>query len=389
MTSGHRNWQEVAQKKWFEADCRGCFSVATGGGKTWFALSCVAALKKLNEDVRCLVIVPTTVLLDQWVDEIAKTFQINEDQVKILTSKDLQPTSPFNVAVINTARAFKGALENPDNLCLVVDEVHRAGGDENSKAIPSGIQYTIGLSATPEREYDNYFQERIVANLGPVLHEYSLQEAIRDGVLAGLSLENLRIPFLDHELDAYNTISKRIAQAYARGATEDNLNTLLRRRAKISNEAAYRIPAVVSLMDARRGKRAIIFFESIQQAETCREILVSRGHSVSIYHSGLSSQMRRSNLKLFRKGAFDVIITCRALDEGFNVPEAEVAIIASATASKRQRIQRIGRVLRSMPGKEVGEVITVYASDAEQKRLKIESEELNLTSRVKWLEMAR
>jgi superfamily II DNA or RNA helicase len=90
------------------------------------------------------------------------------------------------------------------------------------------------------------------------------------------------------------------------------------------------------------------------------------------------------NLKLFRRGVFDILIACRALDEGFNVPEARIAIIGAGTSSKRQRIQRMGRVLRSMSGKADAEVLTIYATDVEEARLSVEAERLSGIVKIDW-----
>jgi superfamily II DNA or RNA helicase len=72
------------------------------------------------------------------------------------------------------------------------------------------------------------------------------------------------------------------------------------------------------------------------------------------------------------------------LDEGFNVPEAELAVIAAGTSSKRQRIQRIGRILRTLSGKNLGEVYTLYCSPVEEKRLILEAEEFESVVQTRW-----
>lgn len=95
--------------------------------------------------------------------------------------------------------------------------------------------------------------------------------------------------------------------------------------------------------------------------------------------------MRRENLRLYRRGVFDVLVTCRALDEGFNVPETQVAVVASSTASSRQRIQRLGRVLRPSPGKEEAKIYTIYATQLEQERLLREASALAEVSSVTWM----
>jgi superfamily II DNA or RNA helicase len=89
-------------------------------------------------------------------------------------------------------------------------------------------------------------------------------------------------------------------------------------------------------------------------------------------------------LRLFRRGAFDVLVTCRALDEGTNVPETRVAIIASSTASTRQRIQRLGRVLRPAQGKLLATIYTVYATEIEKDRLAREAMTLTGAEAVSW-----
>jgi superfamily II DNA or RNA helicase len=94
--------------------------------------------------------------------------------------------------------------------------------------------------------------------------------------------------------------------------------------------------------------------------------------------------VRSESLKLFREGGLRVLVTCRALDEGFNVPEAQVAIVAASTATRRQRIQRLGRVLRPAKGKDGAIVYTLVTSQAEITRLKEEEGDLNGVASISW-----
>ena len=130
-----------------------------------------------------------------------------------------------------------------------------------------------------------------------------------------------------------------------------------------------RVPAAVHLVEQNRGDRTLIFHERIASAEAIHHLLESRGARATLYHSGVDPAVRRDNLRLFRRGVFDVLVTCRALDEGVNVPETRVAVIASSTASSRQRIQRLGRVLRPSPGKDAAVVYTIFATEVERRRL--------------------
>jgi superfamily II DNA or RNA helicase len=99
------------------------------------------------------------------------------------------------------------------------------------------------------------------------------------------------------------------------------------------------------------------------------EILFKRGHSVALYHSQLGGDSRRENLKQFKKGMIEILVCCRALDEGVDIPESEVAIIAASTSSNRQRIQRVGRVIRLHGSKDIAKIFTIYITQKELEKL--------------------
>jgi len=380
-----RSWQKFALDAWEKANFRGIFEVATGGGKTTFALAARQQILKQKPDLRTVIVVPTKALLDQWFVEIVETLGVDEKDIKILTSKNLTPNKAINLAIINTARGFDELTTFDDQNLLIIDECHRAGSPENARCLSLPNQATIGLSATPRRDYDDGLEEFLIPNLGDILYSYTLADAIGDGVLSDLALTYIKIPLLEYEQERYEALSKRIAAAINKEDL-DAVETLLRARSRLYNNAFYRAPTARALVDVHRGKRAIIFLESIDAANQLFADLEKDGHSVTIYHSALSNGIRRSNLRLFRRGVFDALVTCRALDEGFNVPEAELAVIAAGTSSSRQRTQRVGRVLRTIGNKSFGEVITLYATPVEEKRLIDEAASLGLSAQTKWVE---
>jgi superfamily II DNA or RNA helicase len=104
----------------------------------------------------------------------------------------------------------------------------------------------------------------------------------------------------------------------------------------------------------------------------------------SAYHSGIGPHLRQDNLRMFRRGEIDVLVTCRALDEGINIPDASLAVIVASTASTRQRIQRLGRVLRPAENKDHAEIYTIYASEPEADRLRQEEDGLEGVNEVSW-----
>lgn len=379
-----RHWQNVAMSRWFENHRKGCVEVATGGGKTTFALAVYSQLLKQFSDLRILVIVPTTALADQWFVNFEEDLGIPEDQIKLVSSVDSEIDHRVNICVINSGRVFNQEISNPDEVFLVVDECHRAGSEENSRALIKDCFASLGLSATPFREFDDGFRNYIEPLLGSVIFTYSLDDAIRDGVLASMKITNVRIPLLPSEQSDFDQLSGKIAQAYSQDFDQNIIDSLLRKRARLYNNAFYRVPTILSIMERYRNERTLIFLESIDSAEQAKQLLDKNSHSVTIYHSQLSDSARRTNLKMFRRGVFDVLIACRALDEGFNVPEARIALIGAGTSSKRQRIQRMGRVLRSIAGKDDAEIITIYATDVEEARLSQESQKFAEFIPIEW-----
>lgn len=358
--------------------------VVTGGGKTIFALECARELQKLNPETKTLIIVPTQALADQWFVEISTFFQIDERRIILLSGdKKYKIEHDFAICVINSARNVVEHYCSNYPTFLIVDECHRAGSPENSRALGGQHVAALGLSATPERQYDGGFEQHIVPVLGPVIYRYNYVDAARDGVLAAFSLINIEVEFLRDERVAYRDLSKRIAGAYAHG-NEEVVESLLRRRAAVSTNAAMRVPVAARLVDQHKGERAVVFHERTDAADTICANLRARGHRATIYHTGIGPNLRRDNLRLFRKGIFDVLVCCKALDEGINVPETQVGILASSTASNRQRIQRLGRLLRPAPGKAHATIYTVFATEEEKKRLIGEKERLEGIAEIRW-----
>jgi superfamily II DNA or RNA helicase len=381
---GLREWQATALEAWLTAGRRGIVEVATGGGKTRFALACAAALS--HETPTIQVVVPTTALADQWFVSITEETDASASEVAFLNSRAGAPDlKRFNITVINSARALDPQIWQEASRFLIVDECHRAASSENSKALAGNAIASLGLSATPDRQYDDGLTEILVPALGPVIYRYGLREASRDRILNNFTLTNVRVPLTDEEQHDFTQATRRVAKAMSRGQEDETYLALLRARARIATNAVARLPTAVSLAERHRGARTLVFHETIGGAEAILAMLKARGHSAAVYHSHLGPHLRRENLRLFRRGVFDILVTCRALDEGVNIPEVEVAIIAAATASDRQRVQRLGRVLRPAPGKPTAQVYTVYATDQEEARLRQESTSLDGVAETNWL----
>jgi superfamily II DNA or RNA helicase len=388
-----RAWQVEALEIWRHY-LRGVVSVVTGGGKTVFAYLCIREFLRLYPNGRLVIVVPTSALLDQWYVGLQEDFGATEDVISVFSGIEKSKfTNLINLIVINTARDFAFTLSEIAPAMLIVDECHRAGSSINSNALRGTYAATLGLSATPKRQYDDGFETLVSPVLGDVIYEYTYVEASRDGIIVPFKLVNVQIQLMEEEKAEYDKLSKRAAVLSARAKKDPSLESkliqVLQQRSGVSAKAVMRIPASARIVDDHRGQRTLIFHERKDPANKIALLLEARNHSVAIYHTGIGPHLRRDNLKLFRRGLTDVLVSCRALDEGLNVPETSIAIIAASTASERQRIQRLGRVLRPSKGKAEAIIYTLYATHAEHVRLEREQAELTNVTTIQWLELNR
>lgn len=383
-----RDWQRAALERWLTWH-RGVASVVTGGGKTIFAFLCMAEFNREHPDGRYIILVPTITLLDQWYVSLREDLGVEEADIACFSSQEkAAKAAKINLLVINTGRTAVRKMSRGQPCFLIVDECHRAGSPENAKALAGDFVAALGLSATPEREYDEGFQKYVVPALGAVIFEYGYVQAFEDKVITPFDLVNVQIDFLPHEKAEYDKLTRRAAVLFQKAKidpeAESKLKRVLQKRAGVSAQARMRIPVAAKIAEENRGTHTIIFHERIASANALYAILKKRNHSVCLYHSKIAPNWRRDNLRLFRRGVFDVLISCRALDEGMNVPETAVAVIASSTASVRQRIQRLGRVLRPARGKSKATIYTLFATELEKTRLTAEAERLEGVATILW-----
>ena len=389
LTFSPRRWQSEALAIWTEG-LRGIASVVTGAGKTAFAQMCMNHFRKLYPEGRFVIIVPTSALLDQWYVSLREDFHVPAESIATYSGEGKPDrAATVNLMVVNTARQYAAALTNVPRVMLIADECHRIASKANALALQGNYTATLGISATPERQYDNLYKEVLVPALGPAIYHYTYNDALADGVIVPFDLINIMTPMADEEQDRYDAATSDIARTFQRFneglVSRETLVRKLQNRARISATSKLRAPVSIKLVEDNRDARIIVFHESIDWATVIQRVLVDRGLSATIYHSHIRPELRRDNLRLYRSGVFNVLVTCRALDEGVNIPETNVAIVASSTASIRQRIQRLGRVLRPAPNKKRASIYTIYMTEAEEERLAAEASELIGASNITWM----
>ena len=384
-----REWQEKAFPLWW-AEKRGIVKVVTGGGKTVFAIHCLTKYLKEEKDNSIFIVVPSIALLDQWYEVLQKTF----DDTDISLNGGGEHLEEISKVTISTIDSVKNIIHKFDasNTLLIVDECHKIGTEKRGETLTNNWHATLGLSATPERDYDDNFYIIIKKILGDIIFDYDYIDAREDEVIVNFKLLYAYAAMTKDEEDKYKKFTKSIQRRAATiGGNNMNdypLKMLIFNRARMVKNSKNRIPFGVELLQKHKRDSWIVFTENKKQAKEFNKIINKKGYKSAIYNTDLDNAEREENLNNFKSGNLNVLVSCTALDEGFDMPEADGAMILSASSSKRQRIQRMGRVLRITANKENALIVTVYSSKTEFDKLREESNRYKLEGvPVKWQQM--
>lgn len=410
------DWQRRCIDAWFANERKGIIKVVTGAGKTILALGIAERLQReILPDLRVAIVVSTIVLLDQWYDEILARGNLPAFAIARIGGGHgdaLSAQTRILLCVLNSASTrLEGEVIRAgvaDSLLLIVDECHRAGSAEMKRVFKTKRACSLGLSATPERDDDAdaegeakrdddtppAFEATVLGReLGPVIFEMTYAEAIARGVLPPFKIIHHGLSLRPDEEQRYGRMSREISDlrsslerhgrrglelirwCRSKGASGNaqaaRLLGLTAERKRLLYGMAERGAAVTKILNDAIAQnpecKAILFHESIGEVMAIFHALRLAGHKVVAEHSEFPEAMRAESLRLFRSGAARIIVSARSLIEGFNVPSADLGIVVAASASVRQRVQTLGRLLRkgaAAGGQEKQAVLYVlYAHD--------------------------
>ena len=426
LTSGvePHQWQRECITEWQRRKGCGTVKVVTGAGKTLLALFIAELLQNTEDkDLHVAIVVPTIVLMHQWYDAILEHGNLPEEAIGRLGGgydEGFGGGKRILITVLASASERLPKLVKEANvgehLLLVADECHRAGATEMSKALKTKSRWTLGLSATPERDDaddQGYDQSLLGKKLGPIIYDFNLANALKQGLVPKFTINHYGLRMTVEERQRYGALSRSITDAmsqlraqrdarsdgdffsWARSVASRNQGDLgaiamrfvsdVAKRRELLNHMEARREAVIKLIKREFAinpeARVILFHESITDVMDLFASLKRQGFEVIAEHSELPTSYRETGLDHFRKGIARIIVSARSLIEGFNVPAVDVGIIVASTGSVRQRIQSLGRVLRRHRGPDGEEktscIHVLYAAD---------SSEENIYGKVDWYE---
>ena len=411
-----RDYQMLAFENWKNNGQQGLFAMATGTGKTITSLNCLLEIYKRNGYYKAIILVPTITLVNQWEKEcwkfnfgnIIKVYSKNVEwrsKIELLqmAEKYRKPNEPTqNFIIISTYASF--ARENVFSILnsferakvlFIADEAHNMGSPSILKRLGT-INYLrrIGLSATPERQFDEDTNKKLYRFFGAeekFTFEYSMEEAIQKGVLCRYYYYPHLVKLTDEEMANYVELSEKISKYFNYNSGEfdkkdEILMGLLLARKRIVHKAANKLDAFKKIIEERYEKNGNLKYSLIyvpegnkpdyfpeadlfDKTEQVADDAVS-DHLIDIYTEAVmrvdkyitvrkfvSGQKDRDEILAdFAKGKLQVLTSMKCLDEGVDVPRSELAIFCASTGNPRQFIQRRGRVLRKHPDKYMAEI---------------------------------
>jgi superfamily II DNA or RNA helicase len=368
-----RPYQEAALRAWELASRRGVVVLPTGSGKTRTA---IAAIARTACTAICLV--PTRVLLEQWRFELSKLYR---GQVGCY-GDGAHELAGVTVATYESAYRHMGTLGNLFDL-VIVDEAHHFGANVRDEALEmTTAPSRLGLTATPPVPRSPA-AERLERLVGPTVFELGIPDlaggylAPFDLLVVGLELAPDERSAYERDLACWRTVQRRFFAlapdgtwpelVRAASATSDGRRALAawRRVGKLLALTRAKAETVATLLARHRDARTLIFTADNETAYA-----LSRDHLVMPLTYDIGRDERQEALERFRRGELRALVSARVLNEGLDVPDADVAIVVGGALGAREHVQRIGRLLRPAPGKRalVYELVSRRTIEVHQSR---------------------
>jgi len=343
------DWQRRAIEYFLRYN-KAIIEAATGTGKSYCAVQIIKEVFKQKPDAQVLIVVPKNVILEKtWYKELYDGgFSLVDIGVYYGAIKEYG-----KITITNMQNIHNIALEIFD--MVIFDEIHNFGTTKLLEYLDYPFKYKLGLSATVTRSDGNHW--KIMDIFDHNVFKYSPKDALNDGILNPFNFINIGVEMDDENFEVYTKLTKELNLMYQMGGGYIKImkkNTPLKlrmlkklfERKKLVSNYERKFDVVREIINKHRNDKVIVFNNYNQQTNKCYWHLLEIGIKARIIHSGIDKDKRDKTLTDFKLDKFQVLLTSRVLDEGFNLPKIDTAIIMAGDSTERQTIQRMGRVLR-------------------------------------------
>jgi RNA polymerase primary sigma factor len=391
-------WQAEALKAWRQQDFRGIVEAVTGSGKTTVGIE--VARDAIHAGGKVQVLVPTVALQEQW-HRCLKASLPNHTVGLIGGGRGLGSGLQNNdavVVVVNTGRYLETG-DLPAASLLIGDECHRYGTDFNAQALNPCFPRRLGLTATSERRDDGN-EEHVYPYFGSICYRLAYAQALTENVTAHFRVALVGLAFAtwgekaDYERiveqqgehrkwlkenewassssseQFYTDVFSLAGSIVRRQGIGDSMVAVhkaklfvncFHRKRDLVGETPSKRHALIKLRPAiKEAQRVLVFTETIAASNHAAECLISQDIAAAAVNSKMTPRDRRDHLERFSSGEFKVLAAPRILDEGIDIPDADLAIVFCGTKTRRQMVQRMGRVLRRKPDGRIARFVVLY-----------------------------
>lgn len=399
-----RQWQLEAFEKWKAQGYRGIVEAVTGTGKTMVGI--LAAANALDGGMDVLVIVPGNDLKQQWYESLKRSMS---SRIKIgLFDNGRNDNFQHNNIIVSTVQsAYRNQIiPESEKSLLIADEVHRYGSDEYSKALSKLFSERLGLTATLERLDDGvekyilpYFRPRKNQYTDVVIDGCGYARGLSEGILAPFRVKLIGVDLTENEFLLYEDLDLKLfklrdhlvgshgcpaypignflkaVQLLSDGGHKDYIGTnlarkylnLFNKRRELLANTETKTHALAQLTPLiRKSNGTLLFTQLFSTAQNAVDLLKKYKITAEVFSGKESAEERRFLLKTFRDRKIKVLASPKVLDEGVDVPEADLGIILAASQSRRQMIQRMGRVIRPKNDRRIASFIILYAKNTNE-----------------------
>ncbi|MFX1282881.1 MAG: DEAD/DEAH box helicase family protein [Promethearchaeota archaeon] len=366
--------QLEAIKIWHIADHNGIWQMSTGSGKTLAAIKAAIELhEKLTKSLLVVIVCPYVVIVDQWTKILTEygqnVWKLDHQWIdKLRKAVNFHLWGSNNITFIvltydklSTPKSLN-YLKKCNNAMIIADEVHNFGARNRQAGMIDIFKFRLGLSATPERWFDEEGSTSIKDYFHDIIYQYSLKQAIEDGHLVPYDYYPHIVELNIEESREYIRISSRIknmAYLLDEENVPDNVKKNLIERAKIIRKASKKSPRLKELISNGLIKleKTLIYCGDLEQVYEVQNML----NELDIYqHQRYTAQETEKERSLilnkFNTGTIKVLVAIKCLDEGLDIPGIKNAVIMASTMNPREFIQRRGRILRTYRDKEFASI---------------------------------
>lgn len=362
-----RPYQEKARAAFFEHNEVGLFEMATGTGKTFTSLACVAEDFKQYQRQFLVIVVPYLHLVDQWkkdlplfgIDTVITVAHSKQSWYPILKNMIWNYKHHFcqRVVVIGSYDSLakeecRYLFQNIDHSFLLADECHNIGKPSYSNHPLQYFKKRLGISATPKRWQDEYGTNQVHQFFGEVIYQFTMEEAIKNGFLTPYDYYPVIVGLTEQEEKEFSILTKKIARLLTyKEQNEESIKQLSIKRGRILKRADLKFEKLYELLEKQNDYRYTLIYCAEGDVDKIVSLLSPLNIKMHRFTSEVSPSEREVVLQQFANGDIEVLIAIKCLDEGVDVPATRTAYFLASTSNPREFIQRRGRVLRQSPGK--------------------------------------